>query len=147
MDLSVKASFGNSNDEMLQLPTARCCHVQEKHIPEVTILHIQKEQLQSLSVSSDSSIIQPSHCNANMSNSSLSFRAIHSYWCITIFTILKYPMSLDFYPASNNEKKKKKKQCVLKGPKLFQLFCKSTSTTLGTGQPKQSFSHTLSPLL
>lgn len=49
MDLSVKASFGNSNDEMLQLPTARCCHVQEKHIPEVTILHIQKEQLQSLS--------------------------------------------------------------------------------------------------
>lgn len=31
MDLSVKASLGNSNHQMLQLPTARCCHVQEKY--------------------------------------------------------------------------------------------------------------------
>lgn len=143
MDLSVKASFGNSNHQMFQLPTAGCCHVQEKHIPEITILHIQKEHLQSLTVSSDSSIIQPSHCNANMSNQSLNFRAIHSYLCITIFTILKYSMSLDLYPASNKEKK----QCVLKGPKLLLPFCKSTFTTLGIGQPEQSFSHILSPLL
>lgn len=40
MDLSVKALFGNLNHQMLQLHTARCCHVQEKHIPEITILHI-----------------------------------------------------------------------------------------------------------
>lgn len=105
MDMSVKASFGNTNHQMFQLPTAGCCRVQEKHTPKITILHVQKEHLQSLSVSSDSSIIQPSHCNANMSNLSLNFRAIHSYLCITIFTILKYPMSLGLYPASNNKKK------------------------------------------
>lgn len=68
MDLSVKASLGNSNHQMLQLPTARCCHIQEKYMPEIIILHIQREHLQSLPVSSYRSIIQPSHCNANMSN-------------------------------------------------------------------------------
>lgn len=104
-DLNVKASLGNSNHQMLQLPTARCCHIQEKYMPEITILHIQREHLQSLSVSSYSSIIQPSHCDANMSNLSWNFQAIHSYLCITIFTILKYPMSLDLYQALHNEEK------------------------------------------
>lgn len=105
MDLSVKASLGNSNHQKLQLPTARCCHIQEKHMPEITMLHIQREHLQSLSVSSYSSIIQPSHCNANMSNLSWNFQAIHSYLCITTFTILKCPVSLDLYQASNNKEK------------------------------------------
>jgi len=72
-------------------------------MPEITILHIQKGHLQSLSVSSYSSIIQPSRCNANMSYLSWNFQAIHSYLCITIFTILKYPTSCDFYQALNNE--------------------------------------------
>lgn len=104
MDLSVKASLGNSNHQMLQLPTARCCHVvQEKYVPEITILHIQRQLLQSRSVSSYSSIIQSSCYNANMSNLSWNFQAFHSYLCITIFTILKYPMSLDLYQALNNE--------------------------------------------
>lgn len=85
-------------------PLLVCCHVQEKHTPEITILHIQREHLQSPSVSY-SSIIQPSHCNANMSNLSWNLQAIHSYLCITIFTILKYPMSLNLYQALNNEEK------------------------------------------
>lgn len=68
MDFSVKASLGNSNHQMLQLPTARSCHVQENYVPEIIMLSIQREPLQSLSVCSDSNIIQPSCCNANMSN-------------------------------------------------------------------------------
>lgn len=104
MDLSVKASFGNSDHQMSQVPTARCCQVQEKYTAEVTMLYVQREHLQSPSVCSYSGITQPSCCNANMSNCWWHFQAIHSPPCTT-FTILKLPMSLDLHQALNNEAK------------------------------------------
>lgn len=103
MDLRVKALLGNSNHQMLQLPTARCCHVLEKYMPEIIMMRIQREPLQSLSVCCN--IIQPSCCNSNVSNFWGNFQAIHSCLCITTFTIPKYPMSLDLHQALNNEAK------------------------------------------
>lgn len=142
MDLSAKALFCNLNYQMLQLHTARRCHVQEKHIPEITILHIQKEHYNHCLSPQTAPLYSP-HTAMPMSNLSLNFRAIYSYLHITIFTILKNPMSFDLYPASNS----KKKQCILKGQKLLLPFYKSTSTMLATGQPEQRSSHLLSPLL
>lgn len=78
MDLSAKALFGNLNYQMLQLHTARCCHVQDKHIPEITILHIQKEHYNHCLSPQPAPLYSP-HTAVPMSNLSLNFRAIYSY--------------------------------------------------------------------